>query len=478
MAGQDQAAKVRRLPVMVGAGLVGAGVAVVAVALWAWLALPRPTPEVTAALAPAESEGGADSPVPMSEPATGPDPAAAPADPEAPRPPRFDTVRHGPDGATLVAGFAAPGAEVAILIDGAEAARVAAAPSGAFVAMFDVAPSDAPRVLTLGLALEGDEMLMAEQSVILAPRVAALAEPAPSGDGAEDPTLPHAGSELATAEAAASGPADSGGTSSDPAVVERAAPEPTAPEAAPAQPALPQLAGSATPADPAQSADPASAAAEPAPSVLAEAAGARPEAGAVGVPAAAGPDGAAADPVAEAGAGATAVLLADAEGVRLLGAGPADNVVVDTITYGLDGEVQLAGRATGEGHVRLYLDNQDVTTAEITPGRDWTAAIEGVAQGVYTLRIDELDAEGTVVSRYETPFQREDPAQLAAVSPDLPPDGMQLRAITVQPGYTLWGIARAEYGRGIEYLRVYEANRSQIRNPDLIYPGQIFTMPD
>jgi nucleoid-associated protein YgaU len=49
--------------------------------------------------------------------------------------------------------------------------------------------------------------------------------------------------------------------------------------------------------------------------------------------------------------------------------------------------------------------------------------------------------------------------------------------ITVQPGFTLWGIANENYGNGFLYVKVYEANKEQIRDPDLIYPGQIFTVP-
>ena len=48
---------------------------------------------------------------------------------------------------------------------------------------------------------------------------------------------------------------------------------------------------------------------------------------------------------------------------------------------------------------------------------------------------------------------------------------------TVQPGNTLWAIARERYGEGIMYVMVFEANRDRIRNPDLIYPGQVFVLP-
>jgi len=49
---------------------------------------------------------------------------------------------------------------------------------------------------------------------------------------------------------------------------------------------------------------------------------------------------------------------------------------------------------------------------------------------------------------------------------------------TVQPGNTLWAIAQERYGDGILYVRVFEANRDLIRNPNLIYPGQVFRLPE
>jgi nucleoid-associated protein YgaU len=49
--------------------------------------------------------------------------------------------------------------------------------------------------------------------------------------------------------------------------------------------------------------------------------------------------------------------------------------------------------------------------------------------------------------------------------------------VVIQPGNNLWRISRVIYGRGIEYTAIYEANRDKIRDPDLIYPGQIFATP-
>ncbi len=189
------------------------------------------------------------------------------------------------------------------------------------------------------------------------------------------------------------------------------------------------------------------------------------------------------------GEGTPAILMADETGVRLLqppvapGAGPEvmSSVALDTITYDSSGEVALTGRGTGEGFVRVYIDNQPVITAPVGEGGAWATDLPEVDPGVYTLRIDEVDAEGTVTSRIETPFQREDEATIAAAREELRQDreaGFQISLRTVQPGNTLWAIARESYGEGILYVRVFEANRDRIRDPDLIYPGQVFRVPE
>ena len=50
--------------------------------------------------------------------------------------------------------------------------------------------------------------------------------------------------------------------------------------------------------------------------------------------------------------------------------------------------------------------------------------------------------------------------------------------VLIRRGDTLWRISRDTYGQGARYTVIYLANGDQIRNPDLIYPGQIFRMPD
>ena len=179
---------------------------------------------------------------------------------------------------------------------------------------------------------------------------------------------------------------------------------------------------------------------------------------------------------------APTVLQADADGVRIVQDGSRDgagNVALDAITYDPEGEVQLSGRATGDGAVQIYIDNQPVTTSSVTAGGDWQIELPQIDTGIYTLRIDEVDIDGAVVSRLETPFKREERQEVAAVlAEETNADGFEVAVKTVQPGATLWAIAEENLGLGIFYVAIFEANNDLIRDPDLIYPGQIFRIPE
>lgn len=175
------------------------------------------------------------------------------------------------------------------------------------------------------------------------------------------------------------------------------------------------------------------------------------------------------------------VLLSDESGVRVLQAPrPEDaapevmsSVALDAITYSDAGKVALSGRAQGGGFIRVYLNNEPITSLRVAPGGQWHTELSDVDSGVYTLRVDELDDQGNVTSRVETPFKRE--AQHLVGDAGAP--SRSVRAVTVQPGNTLWEISRERYGEGPMYVRIFEANRDRIRDPDLIYPGQVFTVP-
>jgi nucleoid-associated protein YgaU len=162
------------------------------------------------------------------------------------------------------------------------------------------------------------------------------------------------------------------------------------------------------------------------------------------------------------GSGASTLLQGPARG----DAGAA-RLSMDVVDYDTAGKVMLAGRAPANATVQIYIENKLVGRTKANPEGRWLLVPEDkLPPGLYTLRLDELASDGRVAMRIELPFQRA----------DLDPNDTAQSAIVVQPGDSLWRIARRIHGQGTAYTLIYEANRDQIRDPDLIYPGQVFNL--
>ncbi len=142
------------------------------------------------------------------------------------------------------------------------------------------------------------------------------------------------------------------------------------------------------------------------------------------------------------------------------------------IPYGFDGRrltipVDVSGVDTC-GRLIIYRDDKPAAHAIAGADGRWTATLaRSITQGLHRLRVDQLGADGQVTARVETPFSR------AALVGTLPAE----TAVIVQPGNSLWRIARRVYGEGVRYSVIYRANQERIGDPDLIYPGQIFIVP-
>ena len=143
-------------------------------------------------------------------------------------------------------------------------------------------------------------------------------------------------------------------------------------------------------------------------------------------------------------------------------------LVLETVDYDETGAVIFSGRAEAGTTVRIYANGAQV--GETNVGRDgrWTLQAGALlAPGVYDLQIDQVDEDGQVSAVIVLPFER-----VAAEDLNMGPN-----SVVVQPGNSLWRLARRLYGEGVQYTVIYEANRDQIRDPDLIYPGQVLEAP-
>ena len=144
------------------------------------------------------------------------------------------------------------------------------------------------------------------------------------------------------------------------------------------------------------------------------------------------------------------------------------DLAMSTLDYDDRGQLTITGQATAGGSVRAYLDGAPV--AEGRAGRDgrWQLTPEKpVGPGKHTLRLDRLSETGGPIARLEVKFDR---AQVAA-------SAGEGRRLHIVQGDNLWNISHAHYGHGGHFTLIFAANRDQIRDPNLIYPGQVFSLP-
>jgi nucleoid-associated protein YgaU len=144
------------------------------------------------------------------------------------------------------------------------------------------------------------------------------------------------------------------------------------------------------------------------------------------------------------------------------------DLVLDSVDYNEDGIAVVGGRAAPGSRVVIYLDNRLLGDSVAGVDGRWSYAPKNpVAEGLHQLRVDQVDGSGKVIARVETPFSRQ-AVRVASADEAF---------VIVQPGNSLWRIARRTYGHGLQYSVIYQANKDQIRDPDLIYPGQVFELP-
>src|ERR1700722_4252671 len=184
-------------------------------------------------------------------------------------------------------------------------------------------------------------------------------------------------------------------------------------------------------------------------------------------------------------------------------------VVVESVEIEPGGKFHASGRAPPGAAVRLYLNDTFVGSATTdADGRFAVTLNKGIAPGGYRVRLDEVEPDsGAVRARAEVRFnvpetmatasvpaqdtasKRPDIAaaqrpQLAAEMATVLPDGGSRSTVvpkivttTVSRGDNLWRLSRNTYGVGTRYAVIYNANRKQVRNPNLIHPGQVLVLP-
>ncbi len=205
---------------------------------------------------------------------------------------------------------------------------------------------------------------------------------------------------------------------------------------------------------------------------------------------------------------ATAAPSPPALAMRTLATSPpsaASRVVVQSVEADGAGGLVARGSAEPNSVVRLYLNGADMADAKTKSDGRWSLTINhGMSPGAYAVRAEEVNPAGaTVVAsaeiRFDYPAAPASASAPAAARPSAPAPGTPVAALPtgaqsseqspadvvidsvqtaqVVSGHTLWALSQNYYGDPTRYPLIYEANKAQIHNPNLIYPGQTFVVP-
>ena len=150
-------------------------------------------------------------------------------------------------------------------------------------------------------------------------------------------------------------------------------------------------------------------------------------------------------------------------------AGGQPRLALETIDYDDSGIIILSGLSNPNSIINVYLDNTLAGSVTAAPDGRWTIELKNTLKSrKYMIRVDQVDLSAKVLERIELPFVKA-PVIEATI---------EKATVIIQPGNSLWRIAAKVYGSGFRYTEIYEANIDQIRDPNLIYPGQVFKIPD
>ena len=134
------------------------------------------------------------------------------------------------------------------------------------------------------------------------------------------------------------------------------------------------------------------------------------------------------------------------------------------IDYNDDGAFKVEGMAVKNATVNLYMNNKIVAKVVADGFGFWNVdtTLE-LSKSKQIIRADMLSSKGKVAKRVEYTF-----------TPVLF-DGENAMTV-IKKGDCLWNIAVREYGRGADYVIIFETNKKQIKDPNKIYVGQVFSV--
>lgn len=160
----------------------------------------------------------------------------------------------------------------------------------------------------------------------------------------------------------------------------------------------------------------------------------------------------------------------------------------DVVRVDPQGLAVIAGRAAPDAEITIVDAGTSIGKATANGRGEWVSIPDRpLSPGPHSLSVTARDGSGDGGRPSDTlasdTLTSDSLALVLPAAPGTPaapagsPPSREPQTVVVHAGNSLWRIARQSYGDGGQYALIYKANHDRIGNPDLIYPGQTFTLP-
>ncbi len=140
---------------------------------------------------------------------------------------------------------------------------------------------------------------------------------------------------------------------------------------------------------------------------------------------------------------------------------------VKTIFFNENGFVSIQGEVNFGKRIELYINKKIMKTIKIENSKWQYNSDKIIDYGLHDLLVVLKSDKDEILDKITLPFMRV----------EMPYNDVPENFILIKPGDMLWTIAYRLYGDPFKYIQIFEENKDQITNPDLIFPGQLFSIP-
>ena len=138
-----------------------------------------------------------------------------------------------------------------------------------------------------------------------------------------------------------------------------------------------------------------------------------------------------------------------------------------SVSFSQDGSLSIQGIANYGSNIEILV-NKNLSSIFLKNKPEWIFnSSYKLGYGMHKLVANLKSQDNTILDSITLPFMRS----------EMPSGELPDNYVLIKPGDMLWTISFKIYGNPLKYIEIYEENRDQITNPDLIFPGQVFSIP-